>query len=188
MLPYLTIALAKSAGGIDNRAPRPLGLAPARGLGASKSLRGVPRFCRRDIRCETDTRATEPDRPVGRHFRAFARDLYGTVHGGSGHSAIDRLVAWPDRCYLAVRARRLRIELAPHRPDTDRASFSSVENPRNQFNGKGPEIGIACPAFTTRARFTWKRLAESLSPAVLGRSHPVPRGLLSHQREPASCR
>jgi hypothetical protein len=36
--------------------------------------------------------------------------LYGTLRSGSGHSAIDRLVAWSDRYYLAVRARRLRIE------------------------------------------------------------------------------
>ena len=62
MMPYLTIALAKSAGGVDNRAPRPslespFGLAPARGLGASQSLRGVPRFCGRGVRGGTDARA-----------------------------------------------------------------------------------------------------------------------------------
>jgi uncharacterized MAPEG superfamily protein len=40
MLPYLTIALAKSAGGIDNRAPRPSLDRLARGLPRAISGRG----------------------------------------------------------------------------------------------------------------------------------------------------
>ena len=131
MLPYLTIALAKSAGGIDNRAPRPSleslsGWRQRADWSHRNHFEAFP-ACSRGVRCGTDTRATEPDRPVGRHFRAFARDLYGTVRSGSGHSAIDRLFAWPDRRCLAVRVRRLRVERASQ--DTRvpaRASVPSV--------------------------------------------------------------
>jgi uncharacterized MAPEG superfamily protein len=102
MMPYLTIALAKSPGGIDNRAPRP----------SLESLSGWRQ------------RADRAHRNHFEAFRAFARDLYGTVRSGSGHSAIDRLVAWPDRYYLAVRARRLSIEGRLTDRDTDPARDS----------------------------------------------------------------
>ena len=54
-----------------------------------------------------DSRAADSDRPVGRHFCSFARNLYSTLRRRSGHPAVGRLVAWSYRRSLAVRARRL---------------------------------------------------------------------------------
>src|SRR3984893_6067731 len=59
---------------------------------------------------------------------------YRSFRGGSGR--LDTRLDTPP----SINRRHPNSCLAPpHRPDTDRASFSSVENPRNQFNGKGPE-------------------------------------------------
>src|ERR1700730_9928457 len=129
MLPYLTIALATSASVIDNRAPRPSleslsGWRQRADWAHRNHFEAFPAFAAAVFVAE-HARATEPDRPVGRHFRAFAPDLYGTLRCGSGHPAVDRLAAWPYRCSLAVRAWRLRLE----RRVTDRTLTAPASAP-----------------------------------------------------------
>ena len=113
MMPYLTIALAKSAGGIDNRAPRPSlenlsGWRQRADWAHRNHFEAFPAFAAAVFVAElTHAPQTRIDQLTG-FFVVFARDLYRTLHRRSGHPAVNRLVTWHYYGSLAIRARRLR--------------------------------------------------------------------------------
>jgi len=55
-----------------------------------RQVLGRKRRCWRATATSTPVTSTT----VGRHFRAFARDIYGTLCRRSGHPAVSRMVAW----------------------------------------------------------------------------------------------
>ena len=140
VLPYLTIALAKSAGGIDNRTPRPSleslsGWRQRADWAHRNHFEAFPAFAAAVFVAElTHAPQSRIDQLAG--IFVLLRVIYTALYvADSGHSAIDRLVAWPDRCCLAVRARRLKIE----RRLTDRTLTAPASAPSRtrEINSRG---------------------------------------------------
>ena len=139
MLPYLTIALAKSAGGIDNRAPRPSleslsGWRQRADWAHRNHFEAFPAFAAAVFVAELTHAPAEPVDQLAGIF-VLLRVIYTALYVAD--QAILRSIVWSLGLIAVFGCSCSAFEdrTAPHRPDTDRASFSSVENPRNQFKG-----------------------------------------------------
>ena len=102
MMPYLTIALAKSAGGVDNRAPRPSleslsGWRQRADWAHRNHFEAFPAFAAAVFVTElTHAPQSRIDQLAG--IFVLLRVIYtATLRRRSGHPAVSRMVAWSYR-------------------------------------------------------------------------------------------